>query len=260
MRTRPARPLAVLVGASVVAALLGAGLVGQTAQAAVPGAEALDRYIAPTVAPIPTALAADGYNACTGVPDSWTVTVPVVKSHTYRWGWAEFHWFRVVYQSSLVFDFKPACTAHDLCYIYKQGVPTDDTGRLICDDDFLEDMAAMCSDRSDNRDLCYVAALVYYAGVRVFGEESWQNSSPCTSWRHIADVVIVDLDDILDASGVPAPLRGLLTNHLPGAVSETIFAAALAVLTRDLDVDRCDPEDPRPTQRHWSPAPDQAYA
>jgi hypothetical protein len=121
-------------------ALAGAGLIG--ALAAAPAASAAtDAPAAPAAAVAAVAVAqTDG---CTAVPDR-----------------------------PLGFDFKGACDAHDICYENK---PYGDSwsGRLACDDDFFDNMAAHCKDNhawwSPLRAACLAAASVYYDGVRKFG-------------------------------------------------------------------------------------------
>jgi hypothetical protein len=115
-------------------ALAGAGLVG--ALAAAPAASA-----APDAPSAPAAVAqTDG---CTAVPDR-----------------------------PLGFDFKGACDAHDICYENK---PYGDSwsGRLACDNEFFDNMAAHCKANhawwSPLRAACLAAASVYYDGVRKFG-------------------------------------------------------------------------------------------
>lgn len=112
-------------------------------------------------------------NACTGVRDRLTLVYTV----------------RVLFWETTVrlflFDFTHACSHHDSCYIHKQGVTSDSNGRLRCDSLFKQDMHEMCNHHSDLPWMCRRVADLYYLGVRAFGEYSWENSSPCTSWRSV---------------------------------------------------------------------------
>lgn len=70
------------------------------------------------------------------------------------------------------FNFLDACNGHDGCYERK---PYGDswTGRLRCDNDFLDAMVGWCKDNhswwSPLRGTCLGVAATYYDGVRKFG-------------------------------------------------------------------------------------------
>ncbi|MGH9225807.1 MAG: hypothetical protein ACRD2W_18935 [Acidimicrobiales bacterium] len=66
-----------------------------------------------------------------------------------------------------IFDFSPACAAHDRCYV--RGGENS-----ACDSQFLTDMLALCAAQhpqalDPTRYLCQAFALLYYGGVVIFG-------------------------------------------------------------------------------------------
>ena len=156
-------------------------------------------------------------NACTGVPDEAVVPIPKVS-----WGW----WPpgpRIEIVDFLVFDAAHACSHHDDCYIYKrvqtrngnESVPANESGRAICDSQFLYDMYEACDYHSDAVWACEIVADFYYLGVRWFGTESWENSSPCTSWRGVMDQLISHLSRLVGQPGLSARSEaGLLAQAL----------------------------------------------
>ena len=156
-------------------------------------------------------------NPCTGVPDEAVVPVPKIS-----WGW----WPpgpRIEIVDFLVFDAAHACSHHDDCYIYKrvhlrsgdESVPDNETGRARCDGQFHDDMYEACDHHSDAVWACEIVADFYYLGVRWFGVEPWENSSPCTSWRGVMNQLISRLSRLVGQPGFPATSEaGLLAQTL----------------------------------------------
>jgi hypothetical protein len=59
---------------------------------------------------------------------------------------------------------------HDGCYRQHDGT------RLSCDNRFLNSMLASCTEIRSNV-ACRDRAQIYYLGVRLFGQEAWDNYS-----------------------------------------------------------------------------------
>lgn len=67
------------------------------------------------------------------------------------------------------FNFHNSCDRHDLCYRYKY-YGNSSAGRKGCDDRFLRDMRASCTNKTAfGRTSCRGTAAVYYRAVRAAG-------------------------------------------------------------------------------------------
>ncbi len=108
----------------------------------------------------------------------------------------------------LLYSFYDACVAHDVCYV-SDSVFRPTRGR--CDWDFLEAMQDDCNSRWWALTGCYFVACVYYNGVRIYGEPSYENRSVNTPISYIlretvkqlnpylTDLTDVDVFDLLSA-------------------------------------------------------------
>ena len=176
-------------------------------------------------------------NPCTGVPDEAILPIPSIS-----WGWWP-PWPRVVIRDYLIFDAAHACSHHDDCYIYKSvhtrsgqvSVARDENGRARCDSQFHDDLYEACDHHSDAVWACEMVADYYYIGVRGFGGESWENSSPCTSWRGVMNPLIARLSNLVGEPGFAATGEaGLLARVLADFFSHLLSGG-------HPNVDRCEP-------------------
>ena len=190
---------------------------------------------------------------CSGVPDEVTLSIPIPEVY-WEW-WPPPPGLRVRFEirDYLVFDAAHACSHHDDCYVHKRvhtrngdvSVPHNEDGRARCDGQFHDDMYEACAHHSDVTWACETVAYFYWLGVRGFGTESWENSSPCTSWQGVMDDLVSHLSDLVGQPSSSAT-GGLLARALADFFSEVLNSG-------HPNVDHCEPWHWRPGDFHDLP-------